>query len=163
MAPVQPGEPKTSPKPEPIGNYPFVILVTTCTLCLLFILWRRAHGLRRVVSQRLGLKTLSGSSASEEGQIRLSEDDGPSSTSFLTPDDYDDDNEHLTYNDNESLSAHMKRVTNAWREPTIPPALLASEGQADSNSSASAPSPAPAPATPLVKLEDSGSPSTLRS
>lgn len=91
----------------------------------------------------------------------MSEDEGPSSTSFLTPDDYDDDNEHLTYTDTDSLSAHMKRVTNAWREPTIPPGLLGSEGQTDSNSSAPAPevlSPVvPAPDVPLVKLDDSPS------
>lgn len=101
------------------------------------------------------LRTFSSSSSYEEGQIRLSEEDGPS---FLTPDDYDDDNEHLTYTDTDSLSAHMKCVTNAWREPTIVPGLLGSEGQAvDSNSSAPDVPPTTAPATPLVKLNDTTS------
>ncbi|KAF8229461.1 hypothetical protein L208DRAFT_1402241 [Tricholoma matsutake] len=71
---------------------PFIFVFTTCTLCLLFILWRRADTLRRVVSHQLKILTRS------EGRIRLSEDDGPSATEFLG-DDYDEDNESMGPND----------------------------------------------------------------
>ncbi|KAL0952628.1 hypothetical protein HGRIS_006876 [Hohenbuehelia grisea] len=80
-----PPEPRKGTKPEPIGNFPTLFLFTTCTICALFLLWRRADTLRRVVAQTLHLKTWS----QTEGNIRLSEDDGPSSTEFL--DDGDDD------------------------------------------------------------------------
>ncbi|KJA24912.1 hypothetical protein HYPSUDRAFT_38294 [Hypholoma sublateritium FD-334 SS-4] len=112
MAPS--GEPKESQRPEPIGNAPFIILFTTCALCLIFILWRRADALRRVVSHRL--KTFRQS----EGQIRLSQDDGPPANEFLA-DDYDDDNEHLHDSDDEPLSEHIRRTTLAWREPSPVP------------------------------------------
>ncbi|KAF6750301.1 hypothetical protein DFP72DRAFT_1048347 [Ephemerocybe angulata] len=49
MAPT--GEPKPSPKPEPIGSMAWVSLITICTLCGLFILWRRADALRKVVAR----------------------------------------------------------------------------------------------------------------
>ncbi|KAJ7203555.1 hypothetical protein GGX14DRAFT_461464, partial [Mycena pura] len=52
-------------------------LVTMCTLCFLFILWRRASVLRAVITHQL--KTITHS----KGAIRLSEDDH-------------DDNEGLT-------------------------------------------------------------------
>nr|GAT47975.1 predicted protein [Mycena chlorophos] len=90
MAPVAPGEPKPSPKPQPMGgNMPMIFLFTTCTLCFLFILWRRASALRAVISHQL--KTM----ASTSGAIRLSEDGGPPASAFLE-DDYDDDNEGLS-------------------------------------------------------------------
>ncbi|THH12427.1 hypothetical protein EW146_g7708 [Bondarzewia mesenterica] len=89
--PLPPGgssEPRKSPKPQPIGNLPFLLLFTTATICILFILWRRADALRVVVSHQL--KTWS----RREGNIRLSEDDGPPANSFLE-DEYDDDNDRL--------------------------------------------------------------------
>ncbi|KAF9009622.1 hypothetical protein BDQ17DRAFT_1348438 [Cyathus striatus] len=118
MAPV--GEPRESPKPQPIGNLSFVILVTLCTLCGLFILWRRADSLRQVVSHQL--KTFTHS----EGRIRLSEDDGPSSREFLD-DDYDDDNEALDGNnsDDEPLSEHIRKTAQAWQ---LEPQELRGEG-----------------------------------
>lgn len=45
-------EPKEEPKPQPIGYMPMVILFTTCMLCALFLLWRRADTLRRVVAHQ---------------------------------------------------------------------------------------------------------------
>lgn len=45
-------EPKPSPKPQPIGNMPMVVLFTTCTACILFLLWRRADTLKSVISYR---------------------------------------------------------------------------------------------------------------
>ncbi|KAF9262012.1 hypothetical protein L218DRAFT_960620 [Marasmius fiardii PR-910] len=84
MAVIPPGEPKESPKPQPLGNMLFVVLITTCTVCGLFILWRRVEGVRAVVSHRL--KTL----RRPEGRIRLSEDDGPPAHEFIH-DDADDD------------------------------------------------------------------------
>ncbi|KAH6912073.1 hypothetical protein BKA70DRAFT_1266475 [Coprinopsis sp. MPI-PUGE-AT-0042] len=111
MAPaVAPGEPKASPKPEPLGSQALVFLITTCTLCGLFILWRRADALKRVVSVRL--KNLTTRS---EGRIRLSEDNGPASTEFLG-DDFDEDNEHI--GDSDTLTEQMRRATQAWREPS---------------------------------------------
>ncbi|KAJ7457033.1 hypothetical protein FB451DRAFT_1142967 [Mycena latifolia] len=93
--PTIPGEPKESPKPQPMGgNMPMIFLFTTCTLCFLFILWRRASVLRSVISHQL--KTITHSQS--EGAIRLSEDDGPPAREFLE-DDYDDDNEGLNMDD----------------------------------------------------------------
>ncbi|GLB44508.1 hypothetical protein LshimejAT787_1701350 [Lyophyllum shimeji] len=88
MAPVNPGDPQQSPRPQPIGNMPLIILFTTCTMCALFILWRRADSFRQVVSHQL--KTIT----RPEGRIRLSVDDGPPAREFLE-DDYDDDHEPL--------------------------------------------------------------------
>ncbi|KAL4254686.1 hypothetical protein ABKN59_004427 [Abortiporus biennis] len=99
MAPV--GEPKESPKPQPIGNGPFIVLFTICALCAIFLLWRRASALRSVVGHQL--KRITG----QEGTIRLSLDDGPSSHEFLS-DDFDEDNEHL---DNEPLARAWKPWT----------------------------------------------------
>ncbi|KAF7307824.1 hypothetical protein MKEN_01142500 [Mycena kentingensis (nom. inval.)] len=85
-AAVAPGEPKPSPKPQPMGaNMPMIFLFSICTLCFLFILWRRASSLRAIVSHQLKTITSSG------GAIRLSEDGGPPASAFLE-DDYDDDN-----------------------------------------------------------------------
>ncbi|KAK7055532.1 hypothetical protein R3P38DRAFT_2847650 [Favolaschia claudopus] len=92
MAPV--GEPKESPKPQPMGaNMPMIFLFSICTLCFLFILWRRASELRFVISHQL--KTITNS---REGAIRLSEDDGPPAREFLE-DDYDNDNEDVALGD----------------------------------------------------------------
>lgn len=46
----------------------------------------------------------------------MSEDDGPSANEFLA-DDYDEDNEHLNDLENEPLSEHIRKVTEAWRRP----------------------------------------------
>ena len=54
-----------------------------------------------------------------DGRIRLSEDDGPPAHEFLE-DDYDEDNAHLNDSDDEPLSAHVKKATQAWREPNDP-------------------------------------------
>jgi hypothetical protein len=97
-----------------------VVLLMVCVLCALFLLWRRADGLRQVVahksvfahstcrfstqlSQRLKTVTR------QEGGIRLSEDDGPPAREFLE-DDYDDDNEALPGNnsDDEPLAHHIQ-------------------------------------------------------
>ncbi|KIK43655.1 hypothetical protein CY34DRAFT_58353, partial [Suillus luteus UH-Slu-Lm8-n1] len=71
-------EPREGNKPQPLGNFGLIFMFTTFTLCLLYLLWRRASALRAVVSHQL--QTWSRT----EGQIRLSEDDGPSATEFLT-------------------------------------------------------------------------------
>ncbi|TFK71207.1 hypothetical protein BDN72DRAFT_474989 [Pluteus cervinus] len=85
MAPA--GEPKESPKPQPIGNLALIVLLTTCTMCGLFLLWRRADGLKRIVSHQMKTWTR------QEGAIRLSEDDGPAATQFLSDDPADDDDD----------------------------------------------------------------------
>ncbi|TCD67737.1 hypothetical protein EIP91_011979 [Steccherinum ochraceum] len=102
MAPsTTPGEPREGSKPQPIGNDLFLFLFTLCTLCAVFLLWRRASSLRSVVG--LQLKTWSGG----EGRIRLSMDDGPSAREFLE-DDYDDDNAGLP--DDEPLSLRAQEL-----------------------------------------------------
>ncbi|OSX58002.1 hypothetical protein POSPLADRAFT_1174005 [Postia placenta MAD-698-R-SB12] len=90
MAPtVNPGEPRQAPKPQPLGNFPLIILFTTCTCCVLFLLWRRASSLRTVVAHKLTTWTR------KDGQIRLSIDDGPPAHEFLQ-DDFDEDRERIT-------------------------------------------------------------------
>jgi len=87
---LAPGDPRPSPKPQPIGNIPLILLFTTCGLCIIIVLWRKADTLRAVVAHQLqtwgpGLG---------DGRIRLSEDDGPAATEFLQ-DDYDEDHRGL--------------------------------------------------------------------
>ncbi|KLO18651.1 hypothetical protein SCHPADRAFT_899446 [Schizopora paradoxa] len=100
MAPS--GEPKDSPKPQPIGAsaFPLVSLFTVCTLCVLFILWRRADSLRTVVAHQL--KTW----VNGEGRVRLSEDDGPPSHSFIGGGESDDEEDA----DDEPLAARAERL-----------------------------------------------------
>ena len=50
-----------------------------------------------------------------DGRIRLSEDDGPP----VHEDDYDEDNAHLNDSDDELLSVHVKKATQAWRVPDV--------------------------------------------
>ncbi|OBZ74497.1 hypothetical protein A0H81_05484 [Grifola frondosa] len=97
-------EPRPAPKPQPLGNIPLIFLFTTCTLCTIFLLWRRASTLRTVVAHQLN--TWSGG----ESAIRLSIDDGPSAREFLD-DDYDDDSERLA--DDEPLAMTAKRLARA--------------------------------------------------
>ncbi|EMD34897.1 hypothetical protein CERSUDRAFT_116433 [Gelatoporia subvermispora B] len=100
MAPI-PGEPRTAPKPQPLGNFPLFFLFTTCTCCALFILWRRASALRTVVAHQL--KTWSRG----DGAIRLSMEDGPTVEEFLE-DEYDEDNAGLP--DDEPLALTAQRL-----------------------------------------------------
>jgi hypothetical protein len=81
----------------------------TCTLCALFILWRRANSLRGLVSHQLKTWTRS------EGRIRLSEDDGPPAAEFLgNGDDDDDESEELEDNeDDQPLAQRMEKVRQA--------------------------------------------------
>ncbi|KAF7373633.1 hypothetical protein MSAN_00573700 [Mycena sanguinolenta] len=105
-------EPKESPKPQPMGgNMPMIFLFTTCTLCALFILWRRASALRSVISHQL--KTISDARG---GAIRLSEDDGPPAREFLE-DDYDDDNEGV----NIDAHAHLASPSREFAATVVPP------------------------------------------
>lgn len=101
-----PGEPRESTKPQPIGSILMIVLLTTCMLCFLFLLWRRADSLRSAVSHQLMTLTRS------EGRIRLSEDNGPPANEFLA-DDYDEDNEHLNDLGNETLTDHIRKATEA--------------------------------------------------
>ncbi|OCB86075.1 hypothetical protein A7U60_g6973 [Sanghuangporus baumii] len=106
------GEPRESPKPQPIGNYPLIALFTICTLCALCLIWRRANSLRTVVAHQL--KTWTG----DEGRIRLSEDDGPPARSFVDNNDEEDEE------DAEPLAVRVERLRSqrAGQEPTTPPA-----------------------------------------
>ncbi|EIW56465.1 uncharacterized protein TRAVEDRAFT_170382 [Trametes versicolor FP-101664 SS1] len=97
-------EPRPSHKPEPLGNAPFVFLFTTCTLCALFLLWRRASALRGVVAHQLT------SFSRNDGRIRLSMDEGPSAREFLD-DDYDED--HARLGDDEPLAVTADRLQKA--------------------------------------------------
>jgi len=93
---VTPGEPRESPKPQPLGDITIIILFTACTICALFLIWRKASSLRGVVSHQLKAFT------SSDGRIRLSEDDGPPANDFLA-DDSDDDHERFDDSHGETL------------------------------------------------------------
>jgi len=108
MAPV--GEPRPSPKPQPLGNFPLILLFTTCTCCAVFLLWRRASKLRTVVAHQLKTWT------QKEGQIRLSIDDGPPVHEFLE-DDYDEDHERIA--DEELLAVTAERLNAAHSQPEV--------------------------------------------
>ena len=45
-------EPRPTTTPEPLGNFPIIFLFTTCTLCAVFLLYRRASELRTVVAHQ---------------------------------------------------------------------------------------------------------------
>ncbi|KAJ3487929.1 hypothetical protein NLI96_g3209 [Meripilus lineatus] len=108
MAPAPaPGEPRESPKPQPLGNGPFITLFTICTLCAIFILWRRASAIRAVVGHQL--KSWAGR---REGAIRLSLDDGPAAHEFLQ-DDYDEDNADIA--DDEPLAMRAQQLKSIER------------------------------------------------
>ncbi|KAJ3506592.1 hypothetical protein NLJ89_g6787 [Agrocybe chaxingu] len=116
---------------------PLIFLVTTCTLCGLFLIWRRADTLRRVVSHQLKSFTRT------EGRIRLSVDDGPPANEFLS-DDYDEDNENLRDSADDPLSEHVRRATQAWRTPNVPLLDGGESGDADNGAVKTLPTP-PAP------------------
>ncbi|KAH8114823.1 hypothetical protein DFH11DRAFT_1589901 [Phellopilus nigrolimitatus] len=109
MAPT--GEPRESPKPQPIGNFPLISLFTICTVCALFLLWRRANSLRTVVAHQLKTWTR------DEGRVRLSEDDGPPARSFVEDDEEDD------AEDTEPLAARVERLRRNGVDNLSPPAL----------------------------------------
>ncbi|KAF8486861.1 hypothetical protein DFH94DRAFT_701188, partial [Russula ochroleuca] len=46
-------EPRPAPKPQPIGSFPFILVLTTAMVCVLFIIWRRSDTLRTIVSHQL--------------------------------------------------------------------------------------------------------------
>ncbi|PCH43137.1 hypothetical protein WOLCODRAFT_138210 [Wolfiporia cocos MD-104 SS10] len=102
MAPV--GEPRQAPKPQPLGNLPFIILFMLCTLCAVFLLWRRASTLKAVVAHQLNTWTR------KEGRIRLSEDDGPPAREFLDEDEYDEDNRRLVDRELEVIASAQPDV-----------------------------------------------------
>ncbi|KAI0296972.1 hypothetical protein B0F90DRAFT_997028 [Multifurca ochricompacta] len=102
MAPsLPPGEARPAPKPQPIGSFPFLLLFTTATVCVLFIIWRRSDTLRTVVAHQLKDWTR------QEGAVRLSEDDGPPAHSFIRDDD-DDDDDDVQENDDEGGSSDRR-------------------------------------------------------
>ncbi|KAH9851311.1 hypothetical protein C2E23DRAFT_860755 [Lenzites betulinus] len=131
------GEPRPSTKPEPLGNAPLVILFTTCTLCALFLLWRRAHALRSVVAHPLR------SWPQTDGRIRLSLDEGPSAREFLD-DDYDED--HTGLGDDEPIAVtagRLQKAASTAEDRELEPTLLFST-EADEDE----PPPPPPKASP---------------
>ncbi|KAI8990364.1 hypothetical protein BD414DRAFT_514160 [Trametes punicea] len=118
------GEPRLSTKPQPLGNGLTIFLFTACVLCAIFLLWRRASQLRRVMAHQLS--NLPGG----DGRIRLSLDEGPSAREFLD-DDYDDDNERL--GDDEPLAVTADRlskaVSSAGQESGFPTLVFATESE----------------------------------
>jgi len=81
---VPPKEPRPSPSPEPSNAILLAIPITLITLCLLFILFRRASNLKTVVQHQLRTWT------TRDGAIRLSTDEGPPARSFV---DHDSDSD----------------------------------------------------------------------
>jgi hypothetical protein len=87
MAPIP--EPSPGKKPQPIGGSFITLPITIAVLCFLFIFYRRASAIKRVVSVKL-------KSLRRQGAVRLSEDDGPSTHEFLDDDYiYDEDVERV--------------------------------------------------------------------
>ncbi|KAI0000810.1 hypothetical protein BJV74DRAFT_820822 [Russula compacta] len=130
MAPsLPPGEPRPAPKPQPIGSFPFLLLFTTATVCVLFIIWRRSDTLRTVVAHQLKTWTR------QEGAVRLSEDDGPPAHSFLDQVDDDDDGDGDGNSREDTLHAppvELQRVGIARAEVTSledAPPVLPPKGQ----------------------------------
>jgi len=73
--------PRKSPHPDdPFAGMLFIPILALASVCLLFVLYRRASSLRYVVGNQLKTWT------NREGRIRLSEDDGPSAQSFVVND-----------------------------------------------------------------------------
>jgi len=70
-----------------MGDATTVFLFCLCTLCVIFLIYRKADSLKRVVSHQL--KTFS----EREGQIRLSEDGGPPARSFIEDDEEDENSD----------------------------------------------------------------------
>ncbi|KIO19034.1 hypothetical protein M407DRAFT_152968 [Tulasnella calospora MUT 4182] len=80
-------DPRKSPHPDdPFAGMWFMPMLALAGVCLLFILYRRAASIKYVVANQfpVRLKTWSG-----EGQIRLSEDEGPSAQSFVVNDEHE--------------------------------------------------------------------------
>ncbi|KAH9920826.1 uncharacterized protein BXZ73DRAFT_91859 [Epithele typhae] len=101
-------DPRPVTKEEPLGSWPLILLFTTCTSCVLFLLYRRASQIRTVVSHQYVFLF-----NHDTGRIRLSVDDGPSAREFLD-DDYDDDNERLADTDpGLAAAAAAQRARNA--------------------------------------------------
>ncbi|KAG8916161.1 hypothetical protein FRC00_000509 [Tulasnella sp. 408] len=76
-------DPRKRPSPDdPFAGMWFMPMLALAGVCLLFILYRRAAAIKYVVANQL--KTWSG-----EGQIRLSEDEGPSAQSFVVNDEHE--------------------------------------------------------------------------
>ncbi|KAH7911282.1 hypothetical protein BJ138DRAFT_1006937, partial [Hygrophoropsis aurantiaca] len=104
--------PREGNKPQPLGDFGLLFMTTTITICLLYLLWRRASSLRTVVSHQLKTWTR------QEGTIRLSEDDGPPATEFLT----DADDEDVGRTDDEPLAQGMERLRAPGKSsPPVPP------------------------------------------
>ncbi|KAI5887902.1 uncharacterized protein SCHCODRAFT_02639183 [Schizophyllum commune H4-8] len=123
MPVLTPGEPKEVPsKPQPIGNIPLIFLFTLAGLCICFLLWRRADALRKVVSHQL--KTLTGR---PDGQIRLSDDDGPTVEEFIVDDEDEEDNTELTT----AQDLLEERARSMTPSPAKPPITTLPDGQHD--------------------------------
>ncbi|KAH9957525.1 hypothetical protein BC827DRAFT_654897 [Russula dissimulans] len=110
MAPsLPPGEARPAPKPQPIGSFPFLIIFTTATACILFIIWRRSEMLRTVVAHQLKTWTR------QEGAVRLSEDDGPPAHSFLG----DDEDQEEVFEDNDDELYNLGGRENSRHVPPV--------------------------------------------
>ncbi|KAI0354241.1 hypothetical protein OH77DRAFT_1496838 [Trametes cingulata] len=117
-------EPRPSTKPEPLGNVPLIFLFTTCMLCAVFLLWRRASALRSVVAHQLT------SWPRGDGRIRLSMDEGPSAREFLD-DDYDEDNARLGDDEPLAITADRLRMAAAPAEGEAEQPALVFEAQSE--------------------------------
>lgn len=133
-----------------------MFLFTTCALCALFLLWRRASALRGVVAHQCVFTIISNvrnthialrltSWPRNDGRIRLSMDEGPSAREFLD-DDYDED--HTGLGDDEPLAVTadrlQKAVASAEGEPEQSTTLFATEVDSED------PPPPPPKASPPV-------------
>ncbi|KAG8980237.1 hypothetical protein FRB93_009325 [Tulasnella sp. JGI-2019a] len=83
-------DPRKSPHPD--GGFmglTLAPLLALAVLCLLFILYRRAASIKYIIGTRLNEWT------GQEGQVRLSEDNGPSAQSFVVNDQLEDEDDDV--------------------------------------------------------------------
>ncbi|KAF8645979.1 hypothetical protein AX16_007463 [Volvariella volvacea WC 439] len=101
-------------------------------MCALFLLWRKANSIGRIVSHQMKTWTTT------EGRVRLSADDGPAATSFLGDDPADDSD------DDEPLSGprNQKGSGNGSTQP-VPDASAKPQNSQGLTEAQSSPSPRP--------------------
>jgi len=123
-----------------------LILLTTCTCCLVFLLWRRASRLRAVVGHQL--KSWTNGTQGSNGRIRLSLDEGPPSTEFLDPPNEDDDEDAVELEEDEfDLDDEpLTRISQVRSKGGVREGVLFDvEDGGDGNGERSLPSPPPPP------------------
>ncbi|KAL7412148.1 hypothetical protein BDY24DRAFT_393400 [Mrakia frigida] len=104
---ASPDDPRSGSPPQPTEHLILVPVLAIITLCILFILWRRADAMKGAVAYRLKNRTLRG-----PGTIRLGDEER-----------HDEDHGDLTDDDLSEDEAQGGRSSNPSR-PILPPPTL---------------------------------------